>query len=242
MHDQMDLLGVGPDSKCPDCGQPYNDEGEDLMYDRRTLNGYALDEVVSSLQKEIRRSHVYEAVYWAREMIRSGFVKYMWRRLFVILSEDIGLADDNAAVVLNALYNSFQAVVDKKAPTIDEAERASLIAVHAVMRLARAPKNREVADINSIVQTKVENKELLEVPEYAKDMHTNAGRRKGLRGNKGLRHFMTEGRFVEPEMEIDGNRYKAELFKLWADLLNDGPGNGKNGKLQDEESQPDHPF
>lgn len=33
-----------------------------------TPNGYYLDEVISALQKEIRRGKEYEAVYWAVEL------------------------------------------------------------------------------------------------------------------------------------------------------------------------------
>lgn len=45
-----------------------------------TQQGYALGEVVSALQKEIRRGKERSAMYWAMELI-PRFEQYMWRRL-----------------------------------------------------------------------------------------------------------------------------------------------------------------
>ncbi len=62
-------------------------------YVLKTKGGYLLDEVVSALQKCIRRGREEEAMYWALEMAESGCGKYLWRRLMIIGAEDVGLAD-----------------------------------------------------------------------------------------------------------------------------------------------------
>lgn len=213
--DQLSLLGGIP-------SQGVDDFDEETMayYIKLTKSNYHLDEVVSALQKEIRRAHVYEAVYWAKELIRSGYSTYLWRRLFIIASEDIGLADDQAVLVLRALHESWL-VATKKAKeesvTVEEAERASLITTHAVMRLARAPKNREVADANSVAELNYEAGERLEVPDYALDGHTDRGRKMGRGGDKAEAFFQAEGRKVNPEAQVDGNRFYHWLTKLFRD-------------------------
>jgi len=68
-----------------------------------TNGGYKLDEVVSALQKEIRRGNEEQSLYWALELAESGYLKLLMTRLQVIASEDIGLADSNAAILINSM-------------------------------------------------------------------------------------------------------------------------------------------
>ena len=68
-----------------------------------TKNGYNLDEVVSALQKSIRRGMEEESLYWANELAVSGYGQYLWRRLGVTVSEDIGLAEPMAPVIISSL-------------------------------------------------------------------------------------------------------------------------------------------
>lgn len=207
---QMGLFGL-----CKDLDDLRD---EDVMggsgYKYQTAGGYYLDEVVSALQKEIRRGKVYESVYWAREMIRSGYCKYLWRRLFVIASEDIGLADPGVVVLAQSLYQNWLVVTQTKSPDKDNADRASLIQIHATMALARALKNREVADANIAAQVRYERQDRLPVPDYAKDQHTAVGRSMGRRGRAGEIYFHQVGRVIHPDTPVDGDPYKKELWKL----------------------------
>ena len=68
-----------------------------------TKNEYELDEVVSVLQKSIRRGLEEESLYWALELSESGYGQYLWRRLCVIASEDIGLVEPVVSVIINSL-------------------------------------------------------------------------------------------------------------------------------------------
>lgn len=212
---QVDGEGMTKDEGA---GEP----AEERDYEARTFSGYMLDQVVSALQKEIRRAHVYESVYWARELIRSGFWKYLWRRLFIIASEDIGLADDMAILTVQTLYQNFLAVAQKKTLTREEADRISLIAIHATMRLARAAKNREVADANLVAEGRWKDRERLEIPDYAIDMHTKEGRKRGYSGKKGREFFRKAGGLVEPKAIIDGNRFEKEALTVFYKLNGDG--------------------
>ena len=67
---------------------------------------YPLDEVVSALQKEIRRGSQEHAFYWASTMVEFGYEEYMWRRLMVILGEDIGHCDRTVAPFVIAMYQA----------------------------------------------------------------------------------------------------------------------------------------
>ena len=50
----------------------------------RTVRGYQLSEVVSAMQKAIRRGDARVAGYFAIEMFESGFDQYCWRRLLTV--------------------------------------------------------------------------------------------------------------------------------------------------------------
>ena len=64
----------------------------------KTRHGLAADEVISALQKEIRRGHVDNAALLAYEMIGTSaeLEDMLWRRLLVISVEDVGWGDLNA--------------------------------------------------------------------------------------------------------------------------------------------------
>ncbi len=66
------------------------------------INGFASDEVQSSLQKYIRRAKVEEACQAAYELYTSGpvFLDKMWSRLETIAVEDVGFGDLNVPVLI----------------------------------------------------------------------------------------------------------------------------------------------
>ncbi len=144
-----------------------------------TAKGYDMFEVLAALQKEIRRGKEYEAVYWALELERSKLKplpKALWNRLRVIASEDVGLADPLASLIVDVLEKQYYA--DKK--------NSRLFLVHAVLCLARSPKSRMVDNLLAVVYN---DERKLEIPDYALDMHTYSGRKMG----RGYDHFFTEG-------------------------------------------------
>ena len=63
----------------------------------RTVNGYDPSEVVSALQKCIRRAEIDDALFWAAELERSGMGWVLWRSLRIITAEDVGPAWARAA-------------------------------------------------------------------------------------------------------------------------------------------------
>ena len=171
-----------------------------------TKNGYERDEVVSSLQKAIRRGHEGDALFWALELEESGDCRYLWSRLLVIASEDIGYWSQERAILVESLRNSYFFVTFGGKRITGSGE---VILAHAVLALSRACKNREVDDFLSYIKMERKKGMRLQVPDYALDMHTKAGRNLG----RDLVHFYEEGaRLVNEHGE---NKYREEVLK-WA--------------------------
>ena len=58
----------------------------------RTVHYHDPREVVSAPQKFIRRGDVENSLYWAADLERSGLGWWLWKRLRVIVTEDVGPA------------------------------------------------------------------------------------------------------------------------------------------------------
>ena len=149
----------------------------------KTVGEYDLYEVMSALQKTIRRGDRDAALYWATELYLSEYESHAWRRLLVIASEDVGLADPMVFVQIRLLYDTW---VERK-----KEGDAKLYFVDAVLRLVNATKSR-ITDSATI--TFFEGERLHKnIPDYALDIHTEAGKRLG----RGYSHFFTEGAKLE---------------------------------------------
>lgn len=164
------------------------------LYRIQTVNGHNLTEVVSAFQKAIRRGQVDDALYWATDMYLTGYQEYAWKRMKVMASEDIGLADRTLPATLQALYQTYLELVKKK----DKHQPEKLQFIHAVLLLATAPKSRMVdhALIHHFIRHK-ENRRA--IPDYALDKHTQRGKQMG----RGFAHFFAEGAVLKNEVGTD---------------------------------------
>jgi replication-associated recombination protein RarA len=123
-------------------------------------HGIPADDLVSVLHKEIRRSHVDNAVLAAYEMYTTSpdVAQHLWRRLRIIAVEDIGMGLPLAPVLIDVLHRNFEA-----APGGDW-----MMACHAVRVLASAAKDRTASEHSDWAATKVDRGEVLvQVPDYA---------------------------------------------------------------------------
>src|SRR5262245_44732638 len=155
-----------------------------------THGGYHMAEVTSAMQKSIRRGLIDEALFWATELDISGFGEYCWKRLRIISSEDVGLAEPLMPAVIHALYQNWSEQRKKR----DEKHAPErLFLVHAVQLLATAKKSRQVD--NALITFYEGERPKLRVPDFAYDRHTLMGRRKG----RGWTHFWEEGAKLENE-------------------------------------------
>jgi replication-associated recombination protein RarA len=143
-----------------------------------TVGGYPMDEITSWLQKAIRRGDEEAAAFCASELDLSGQSWLLWRRLKIIASEDVGLAQPGIATEVSQLFMNWLAEKKLKKGT----ERIFLI--HCVLLLARAPKSRIVD--NLLIALYEGERPVREIPHgYVRDMHTRGGRQRG----RGVDHF-----------------------------------------------------
>ncbi|MQY57401.1 hypothetical protein GH140_04315, partial [bacterium] len=149
----------------------------------KTQGDYNLDEVVSALQKSIRRGLEIEAMYWSMELL-PRFERYLWRRLKIICSEDVGIANPQAIILVQVLSDQYFEL--RKRGDMG----CLLMLSNAILTLCRSKKTR-VADhaICHIIQVREQGILRLEIPDYALDIHT----RRGKNLKRGLKHFQKEG-------------------------------------------------
>lgn len=163
-----------------------------------TTNGHQVGEVASAFQKSIRRGLVDDALYWGVDLYLTGYAEYAWKRMKIMTSEDVGIADRNLPAAIQALYQSF--LEQKKKKDVKNAPER-LFFVHAIILLATAPKNRTV-DHALIYHFDRHAEAKREIPDYALDKHTFRGRKM----NRGFDHFFDEG--IRLENEVGADNYK----------------------------------
>lgn len=173
---------------------------EDPWQRTTTAGGFAADEVISALQKSIRRALLDNALLLAWEMFRTSpeMEEKLWSRLCVIAVEDIGLGNTQAPVLVETLYQQ-HGRYDR--PTGDR----FLFAAHAVRILARSAKDRTSDDMVNWAIRGTQLGELKpEIIDVARDMHTLSGQTMG----RDYRFFMEEASRVIPEIPDKDQRYR----------------------------------
>jgi replication-associated recombination protein RarA len=153
--------------------------------------GYAADELISTLQKSIRRGDTELALLVAREMYETSprLEEKLWSRLCVISCEDTGDGSFLEPVIVNSLYQMHKrlgrAFGDRW-----------LFAVHAVRFLAGRTKDRssdEHANLTMHLMNSTDKP--FEIPDYALDVHTRRGKLAG----RDVAHFWSSASFVDNE-------------------------------------------
>ena len=182
----------------------------DPWVDVKTLHGFKADHVISALQKEVRRGHAENAALLAFEMILTSpaMEDYLWHRIKVMSVEDIGFGDVMAPVIINAIHQ----FVKESDRSIGERK---LYAVHAIRYLCACDKDRSSDEMVNWIMAAVENESALpSIPDYALDMHTADGQKKG----RGRRHFFEEASKIEPELKNRDTTYLKRILGM----LNEG--------------------
>lgn len=132
-----------------------------VRYDKTGDQHY---DIVSAYIKSIRGSDPNAAVYWLARMIEGGEdVKFIARRLLILASEDIGLANPTALVIAN---NTFQAV-----NTIGYPE-SRIILSQCTIYLATSPKSNSAYQAINEAQRLVKQTGDLSVPLHIRNAPT----------------------------------------------------------------------
>jgi replication-associated recombination protein RarA len=174
------------------------------MYQLKTENDYDFSEVISALQKEIRRGHEEAAMFWGLELYEK-YWKALWTRLQVICNEDIGIANPQAIILIQTLKTQFEDFVKGRR---DGSMR--LVLANAILYLCRSPKSREADHFQCVInQRRLQQNWRLEIPDYCLDKHTA----RGARMKRSWAHWFSEGCQLIPEPPA--NAYQQEAQSLW---------------------------
>lgn len=179
-----------------------------MFAETKTRNGLAADEVISCLQKSIRRSMVEEACGYAYELYISSplLLEKLWRRLLTISVEDVGFGNLDAAVQINTLNE-----MRKNFPYNDGDQ--PMYFIHAIRVLCESTKDRSSDLLKNIIIKSFAMGKKPEIMDVGLDKHTKRGAQMG----RGSKHFLEEGAKVCPELEVTNNykeRYR-EILKQY---------------------------
>jgi replication-associated recombination protein RarA len=171
-----------------------------------TLHDLPADELISTLQKEIRRGNSENAALVTYELVATSpeLEAKVWQRLYVIAVEDIGMGEPQAPVLVHSLGEM------RLAFSYGMGDR-ELFAIHAVRYLCGCKKDRSSDEMLNWIKTAVEKEGLRpQIPDYALDMHTRRGAEMG----RGFQHFLQEGSRVSPELPGRDTSYREKLLAL----------------------------
>ncbi|MCP6758498.1 MAG: AAA family ATPase [Fischerella sp. CENA71] len=128
-----------------------------VLYDRE---GDAHFDTISAFIKSVRGSDPDAALYWLAKMVYAGEdPRFILRRLLILASEDVGLADPQAVVVVNGCAEAFERVGMPEG-------RYHL--AQATLYLANAPKSNSIMGFFDALAA-VEKAHDAEVPVHLKD-------------------------------------------------------------------------
>lgn len=134
--------------------------GEDEHYD-----------IISAFIKSIRGSDVDAGLYWLARMVAAGEdPRFIARRLVILASEDVGLADRSALLIADAAARAVEYI---------GLPEARITLAHAVIALARAPKSNSVITAIDRALHDVTTTLAGRVPEHLRDAHYAGARTLG---------------------------------------------------------------
>lgn len=118
---------------------------------------------VSALIKSIRGSDPDAALYWLVTLLESGeSARFLARRLVILASEDVGLAEPTGLLIAEACARAVEFV---------GLPEARLNLAHATLALALAPKSNSVTRALGAATAAVQAGGLAEVPDHLRDAH-----------------------------------------------------------------------
>lgn len=157
----------------------FYDKGGEMHYD-----------VISAFIKSVRGSDPNAAVYWLARMLDGGEdIKFIARRLIILASEDIGLANPNALLLAN---NCFQSI------NVIGMPEARIILSQTTIYLANSPKSNSayVAIDNALAYVKQTGN--LPVPLHLRNAPTKLMKKMGYGADYQYSH-QGAGNFIKQE-------------------------------------------
>jgi len=133
---------------------------QSILYDRDENYHY---DVISAFIKSIRGSDPDSALYWLALMLEGGEDPlFIARRLIILASEDVGLADTLSLILAESAYNAVDRI---------GMPEARIILSHLTIYLSLQPKSNSSYKAIEKAGEYVKTHETLEVPSYLKSSH-----------------------------------------------------------------------
>lgn len=187
------------------------------MANYQTTHGFNDDEVISALQKDIRRGNEQEAMYWALEISnngkhKSGFGR-LRNRLIIITYEDIGLGESDTVL------KASKAIEDMERLYKSKNKGWKIILSYIILLLCRAKKSRITDHFEQYIKhiwNKKSEETNIKIPDYAIDMHTSKGNLRGRSkgSKKGIKHFIEHGEKLKNKNTKIEDIYKEKAYEI----------------------------
>jgi replication-associated recombination protein RarA len=193
-------------------------------------DGDAHYDTASAFIKSMRGCDPDASLYWLAKMLHAGEdIRFITRRMMILASEDIGMADSNALQV---------AVAAHQASEILGLPEAKLVLAHAVVYLATAPKSNSCTVAIGAASADVANGRTLAVPRHLRDGHYAGS--KTLGHGEGYKYghdydggfvpqaYLPEGRTYYTPTEHGLEKRVKERLEFWRSQIERGkpPANG----------------
>jgi replication-associated recombination protein RarA len=183
-------------------GEKSGAKGVAYWYSAQTKDGHLIPECSSAFQKSVRRGMVDDAIYWAIQIYDLGFGKYVWKRLKIMVSEDVGIANPTLPANVYALSKMWDEQMGNKN---DRPGEAVPFLINAIMLVTMSPKSRVCSQVACIC---IHCDRKRPVPDYALDQHTARGKR----AKRGETHFFYEGSQVENELVNEVTEFYKPIY------------------------------
>ncbi len=205
----------------------HSEDVDDDRFVIRLRDNTMYDEVISGLQKMVRRGLEREALVLALGLFDSGYGMALAKRLPIIAGEDVGLAAPDVVAQVCILSSTW--IILKKESAKYQPDGLPLMM--AVMLMCRAPKNREVDDACVVIREKAKLDtgdtpgDVIQAWEtLIVDSHTRRGkeRLRKIAEERGVPYeqvawedFYKNGAVLSPLKRIDGNKWAHQAYELF---------------------------
>ena len=123
-------------------------------------------DIISAFIKSMRGSDVDAALYWLHTMLAAGEdPKFIARRMIILASEDIGLADNRALAVAVDAFRALEVI---------GLPEATYALTHAVIYLTTAPKSNTVGDAIGRSRRLVDESPAARVPAHLREVEAGS--------------------------------------------------------------------
>ena len=171
-----------------------------VRYDRQGDQHY---DVVSAFIKSVRGSDADAALHYLARMIEAGEdPRFITRRLMILASEDIGLADPTALTTAVAAAQTVQLI---------GMPEAQLTLAHATIALAVAPKSNAVTTAIGAALADVRAGKIGQVPPHLRDAHYSGAKKIGHGATYKYSHdepFGIAEQQYAPDVVVDAEYYQ----------------------------------